>query len=86
MGGETIWRRFRHKAAARARLALALMCSTQLPLVLAITALAISSGHMRPSTAAAARYVPDGRRRRAFSLRMRKTFNDTSSAKPMLSP
>ncbi|HEV7938081.1 MAG TPA: cation:proton antiporter [Solirubrobacteraceae bacterium] len=38
---------------ARARLALALMCSTQLPLVLAITALATSSGHMRPSTAAA---------------------------------
>jgi Kef-type K+ transport system membrane component KefB len=38
---------------ARARLALALMCSTQLPLVLAITALATSSGHMRASTAAA---------------------------------
>ncbi len=38
---------------SRARLALALMSSTQLPLVLAITALATSSGHMRPSTAAA---------------------------------
>ena len=38
---------------ARARLALALMSSTQLPLVLAITALATASGHMRPSTAAA---------------------------------
>jgi Kef-type K+ transport system membrane component KefB len=38
---------------ARARLALALMSSTQLPLVLAITTLATSSGHMRPSTAAA---------------------------------
>src|SRR6202044_1898887 len=37
----------------RAPLALALMCSTQLPLVLAITTLATSSGHMRPSTAAA---------------------------------
>jgi Kef-type K+ transport system membrane component KefB len=38
---------------ARDRAALALMCSTQLPLVLAITALATASGHMRPSTAAA---------------------------------
>ena len=38
---------------ARARMALALMSSTQLPLVLAITALATSSGHMRASTAAA---------------------------------
>ncbi len=37
----------------RARIALALMSSTQLPLVLAITTLAIASGHMRPSTAAA---------------------------------
>jgi Kef-type K+ transport system membrane component KefB len=36
-----------------ARRALALMSSTQLPLVLAITALAIDSHHMRPSTAAA---------------------------------
>lgn len=29
------------------------MCSTQLPLVLAITTLATTSGHMRPATAAA---------------------------------
>lgn len=38
---------------ARDRLALAFLTSTQLPLVLAITALATASGHMRPSTAAA---------------------------------
>jgi Kef-type K+ transport system membrane component KefB len=38
---------------ARERAALALMSSTQLPLVLAITTLATSSGHMRASTAAA---------------------------------
>jgi Kef-type K+ transport system membrane component KefB len=37
----------------RERTALALMSSTQLPLVLAITTLARSSGHMRPSTASA---------------------------------
>ena len=37
----------------RARVALALMSSTQLPLVLAITTVAVSSGHMRTSTAAA---------------------------------
>ncbi len=37
----------------RERIALALMCSTQLPLVLAITTLATNSGHMRTSTAAA---------------------------------
>jgi Kef-type K+ transport system membrane component KefB len=37
----------------RDRAALALMSSTQLPLVLAITALATADGHMRPSTAAA---------------------------------
>ena len=37
----------------RDRTALALLSSTQLPLVLAITTLATSSGHMRPSTAAA---------------------------------
>ena len=35
------------------RKALALMSSTQLPLVLAITTLAVSGGHMRASTAAA---------------------------------
>jgi Kef-type K+ transport system membrane component KefB len=38
---------------ARERAALALMSSTQLPLVLAITTLATSGGHMRASTAAA---------------------------------
>jgi Kef-type K+ transport system membrane component KefB len=38
---------------ARERAALALMSSTQLPLVLAITTLATGSGHMRASTAAA---------------------------------
>jgi Kef-type K+ transport system membrane component KefB len=38
---------------ARARAALALMSSTQLPLVLAITTVAVSGGHMRPATAAA---------------------------------
>jgi Kef-type K+ transport system membrane component KefB len=37
----------------RERIALALMSSTQLPLVLAITTLASASGHMRASTAAA---------------------------------
>ena len=36
----------------RDRLALACFCSTQLPLVLAITTLAQSTGHMRASTAA----------------------------------
>src|SRR6185312_13761675 len=36
----------------RGRLALAFFCSTQLPLVLAITTLAQDSGHMRSSTAA----------------------------------
>jgi hypothetical protein len=35
------------------RLALGFMCSTQLPLVLAITTLATAGGHMRASTAAA---------------------------------
>lgn len=38
---------------ARERVALALMCSTQLPMVLAITTLAVAGGHMRASTAAA---------------------------------
>jgi hypothetical protein len=37
----------------RDRIVLALMSSTQLPLVLAITALAIAGGHMHASTAAA---------------------------------
>jgi Kef-type K+ transport system membrane component KefB len=44
---------YRGVLGARDRTALALMCSTQLPLVLAITALATASGHMLPSTAAA---------------------------------
>jgi Kef-type K+ transport system membrane component KefB len=44
---------YRRVLSARERTALALMCSTQLPLVLAITAVATESGHMRPSTAAA---------------------------------
>jgi Kef-type K+ transport system membrane component KefB len=37
----------------RHQTAMALLTSTQLPLVLAITTLAVSDGHMRPSTAAA---------------------------------
>jgi Kef-type K+ transport system membrane component KefB len=37
----------------RERLALALLSSTQLPLVVAITGIAVAGGHMRPSTAAA---------------------------------
>ncbi len=44
---------YRRELDRRTRMALALMCSTQLPLVLAITTLATSSGHMRASTAAA---------------------------------
>ena len=44
---------YRRVLDARERAALALMSSTQLPLVLAITTLAVSSGHMRASTAAA---------------------------------
>lgn len=44
---------YRDALDARARTALALMCSTQLPLVLAITTLAVETGHMRTSTAAA---------------------------------
>jgi len=44
---------YRRVLAARERAALALMSSTQLPLVLAITTVAVSGGHMRPSTAAA---------------------------------
>jgi Kef-type K+ transport system membrane component KefB len=44
---------YRAELDRRDRLALALMCSTQLPLVLAITTLATTEGHMRPSTAAA---------------------------------
>jgi Kef-type K+ transport system membrane component KefB len=44
---------YRRDLGRRDRIALALMSSTQLPLVLAITTLATSSGHMRASTAAA---------------------------------
>lgn len=44
---------YRRVLARRERTALAFLCSTQLPLVVAITGLATSSGHMRPSTAAA---------------------------------
>ena len=40
-------------ARRRDRIALALLTSTQLPLVLAITTIAVESGHMRPVTAAA---------------------------------
>ena len=44
---------YRHELKFRDRQALALMSSTQLPLVLAITTLARAAGHMRSSTAAA---------------------------------
>ncbi len=36
----------------RDRLALAFLCATELPLVVAITTLAVDSGHMRSSTSA----------------------------------
>ncbi len=44
---------YRAELKRRDRMALALMCSTQLPLVVAITTLATTEGHMRASTAAA---------------------------------
>jgi Kef-type K+ transport system membrane component KefB len=44
---------YRHVMGARDRLALALLCSTELPLVVAITTLAVATGHMRASTSAA---------------------------------
>ncbi len=44
---------YRNDLDMRERVALALMSATQLPLVLAITTLATSTGHMRASTAAA---------------------------------
>ncbi len=44
---------YRRVLGARDRVALALFSSTQLPLVVAITDLAVSTGHMRRSTAAA---------------------------------
>jgi Kef-type K+ transport system membrane component KefB len=45
-----LYRRFMDR---RDRIALALFCSTELPLVVAITTLAVEDGHMRNSTAAA---------------------------------
>jgi Kef-type K+ transport system membrane component KefB len=44
---------YRRVLRKRERYALAFLSSTQLPLVVAITDLAVSSGHMRPSTSAA---------------------------------
>jgi len=44
---------YRRVLDARERMALALLTSTQLPLVIAITTLATETGHMRRSTAAA---------------------------------
>ncbi len=43
---------YRGVLSARERAALAFYCATELPLVVAITTLAIDEGHMRPSTAA----------------------------------
>jgi Kef-type K+ transport system membrane component KefB len=43
---------YRQQLDRRARLALAFFSSTELPLVVAITTIAIDQGHMRPSTAA----------------------------------
>jgi Kef-type K+ transport system membrane component KefB len=43
---------YRRELDRRARLALAFFCSTELPLVVAITTIAIDQGHMRSSTAA----------------------------------
>ena len=43
---------YRHALSARERLALAFFCATELPLVVAITTLAIDAGEMRSSTAA----------------------------------
>ena len=44
---------YRRVLSHRERVSLAFLSSTQLPLVVAITDLATSTGHMRPSTAAA---------------------------------
>jgi Kef-type K+ transport system membrane component KefB len=44
---------YRDELGPRDRVALAFFCATQLPLVLAITTLAVEDGHMRTSTAAA---------------------------------
>ncbi|CAN5568271.1 cation:proton antiporter [soil metagenome] len=43
---------YRHFLNARERVALAFFCSTELPLVVAITTLAVDAGHMRASTSA----------------------------------
>jgi Kef-type K+ transport system membrane component KefB len=43
---------YRRELALRDRFALAVYCATELPLVVAITTLAIQTGHMRTSTAA----------------------------------
>ena len=43
---------YRHVMDARDRLALAFLCATELPLVVAITTLAVEAGHMRSSTSA----------------------------------
>jgi Kef-type K+ transport system membrane component KefB len=44
---------YRHIMVARDRMALALLSATELPLVVAITTLAVGTGHMRTSTSAA---------------------------------
>jgi Kef-type K+ transport system membrane component KefB len=44
---------YRRHLASRDRVALGLFSATQLPLVVAITTLAVDGGHMRPATAAA---------------------------------
>jgi Kef-type K+ transport system membrane component KefB len=44
---------YRSELEARERLSLAFFCATQLPLVVAITTLAVDGGHMRSSTSAA---------------------------------
>ena len=44
---------YRRILATRDRMALALLCATELPLVVAITTLAVETGHMHSSTSAA---------------------------------
>ena len=44
---------YRQVLGARDRVSLALLCATELPLVVAITTLAVETGHMRSSTSAA---------------------------------
>ena len=53
-GAATLWRSSVSAAALSAfdRVALAFYCATELPLVVAITTIAIDAGKMRPSTAA----------------------------------